>query len=856
MIMNPLILAFLAACLHVASEPEAPPRTFALVVGIDRYADEQIKPRRHAEHDAQALAELLAGKDHALSDQVQVSLLLGSKKDQRATRENIVKSLRDVTARARANDLVLFAFLGQGAPAGQRLAFFAADSTFADRAANALTSADIEQALDGLKTRRFAALLDVNFKDFDAGAEKLPDANLNTLFRTFLGCEPKPDQPPPAGRVVCLASANRRNSLDLDEQGVFTRAVIEGLRGAADNAGYEPDGIVTAEELLTHLARRIPELARAHGPTREAKEQTPLVLGSRRNTFAVGRNPAAAAKARERLDRFAALVQQHDLPLELNEEGMRLLRQMPKLPGEQELRKVYQRLADGGLAVPAFARQRVAALAGRQHVRADAEAYAKKVLEAVRFVRGMYVQELDANDLVARAGTGLLTRANDPRTLTAMKERLDACRGLPDDALFALLADAREELGRRPDLANRRDLELSMLEIAGRLDTYSGYVEAARVADFKRLVSGTSTGIGVRVATDAKSKQLQVVTPIKDGPAYKAGIRGGDLISQIVRETDAQGKKLDKPDVAGTKGMAVGDAAQRLSGPPGSTVKLLIERAGKDEPFEVVVTRGPVEEETVFGVRRKDDDTWDWRIDPENRIGYLRLTQFNGNTAPGVRKALRDLEADGIGGLVLDLRSNPGGLLHSAVEISKLFIDDGLIVTIRPRAAGEKAFHGDVPGKYQQFPMAVLVNGQSASASEVVSACLQDHQRAVIVGERSFGKGTVQNYMDFPMTGGLLRLTTASFWRPSGINLHRASTRGGEADAWGVRPNPGLVVPLPAPERTAITKYQKDVEIIPCRDGQPVPDLTAPKDRQLDAALEYLRRQIETAREAPAKKAA
>ena len=117
------------------------------------------------------------------------------------------------------------------------------------------------------------------------------------------------------------------------------------------------------------------------------------------------------------------------------------------------------------------------------------------------------------------------------------------------------------------------------------------------------------------------------------------------MISQIIRESDGQGKKLDKPEVAPTKGMAVGDAGQRLSGAPGSTVKLMIERPGKEEPFEVVVTRGPVEEETVFGVRRKDDDTWDWRIDAESRIGYIRLTQFNRNSAPGIRKAMKDLEA-------------------------------------------------------------------------------------------------------------------------------------------------------------------------------------------------------------------
>src|SRR5262249_17960946 len=161
---------------------------------------------------------------------------------------------------------------------------------------NAVTAADLEKELDPLQSQRFCALLDVNFKGFDAGKEKVNEPNLVSLFRTFLGRDDRDDQHPPLGRVVCLASSGRRPSLDLEKQGVFAQALREGLASAADTDGYEPDGVVSMEELLQYLLKRIPELARTHGTTKEDKVQTPLVFGSRTNRFPLARNPAVAGK--------------------------------------------------------------------------------------------------------------------------------------------------------------------------------------------------------------------------------------------------------------------------------------------------------------------------------------------------------------------------------------------------------------------------------------------------------------------------------------------------------------------------------------------------------------------------------
>jgi carboxyl-terminal processing protease len=258
-----------------------------------------------------------------------------------------------------------------------------------------------------------------------------------------------------------------------------------------------------------------------------------------------------------------------------------------------------------------------------------------------------------------------------------------------------------------------------------------------------------------------------------------------------------------------------------------------------------------------MGVRRRENDDWDYTIDPQNRIIYVRLTSFARNTFRDL-KAMIDEEAKkpgGIKGLILDLRFNPGGLLDSAVRISDLFIDDGLIVSIRPRVGREYNFTGQSADSYLNFPMVCLVNGGSASGSEIVAGCLQDHRRALIMGERSYGKGSVQNIQPFELTGGEIKLTTATFWRPSGKNINKSSTKGGEDEEWGILPEKEHHLKLTPKERDELAEHQRNVEIIPRRDLPPAGEPKEFKDRQLELALEYLRSQIKTAARTPASKA-
>jgi carboxyl-terminal processing protease len=221
-------------------------------------------------------------------------------------------------------------------------------------------------------------------------------------------------------------------------------------------------------------------------------------------------------------------------------------------------------------------------------------------------------------------------------------------------------------------------------------------------------------------------------------------------------------------------------------------------------------------------------------------------------------RIVAELKKQGVKGLVLDLRFNPGGLLDSARDITDLFIDDGVIVSIKPRVGSPYVMTGQREGSVTDFPMVCLVNGLSASGSEIVSAALQDHHRAIVLGERSYGKGSVQNVVDFEREDGevksQIKLTTASFWRPSGKNLNKASTAGKEADEWGVVPD--KVVRLTRAERDDLFEHQRNQEIIQPRDKPPsTEDKVVFKDKQLDAALDYLRTQIKMANRTPTKKA-
>jgi C-terminal peptidase prc len=843
-----LMALLLVPVARAAEEKLSQPR--AVLVGISKYADKQIKARKHAENDAKILYDLFINKDYLGVEPKNIRLLLGKEDEQRhskpATRQNILDALEWLAKESRPDDLTLFVFIGEGGSLGargERRCYFATDSTVKDRAANAVAAADIGKRLEKLTSRKFCAFIDITFKGFEAAT--VPEATLgHAPYSEFLGDDSEDHNFLP-GRTAFLATNGLSVSLDLKEHGLFTTAVLDGLKGAADKEGYEPDGLVTVGELNDYLAKAMPELAKKYGQNDDEKDQIHYVLGDRNSLTPVTTNPAVLAKVRQRLEKFDKLIADGKLPDKLAAEGHHLLRQMPRLKSQQSLRKAYQQVIDGKLTVAAFEEKRKEIADSNKLDREVAEKFAREVLGGAELLSEGFVREVKRGELVSNALRGLYRRVGE-RMSSELAERLSKAKKLKKEELRELLIDARLHLGKREDLEGHKDVDIALARMVGQLgDKHSIFVDPETLDQFRKGTEGAFVGIGVQIKKDRATDQLLVVTPLKGSPAYRAGIKAGDLITTITLTVDKQGKPLKTPEVLQTKGLGINEAVAKIVGKPGTKVTITVQRPGEDRPHEFVVARKKIEVETVMGFQRKSDDDWDFMVDPKSKLGYIRLTQFTRNSAEDIIKAVSELKKQGVRGLVLDMRNNPGGLLTSAEIISDLFIDDGLIVTIRPRQGKEDPRTGESPGSETDFPMAVLINGGSASGSEIVAACLQDHGRAIIMGERSYGKGTVQNVV--PFAGGEVKLTTATFWRPSGRNLNKDSTKGRDEDEWGVSPSKKYELKLSPKETEELEEHQHETEIIRPKDNPRKRSNPEFRDRQLEMALDYLRGQVKLA---------
>jgi C-terminal peptidase prc len=836
--------------------------THAIIVGVGQFADAQIQPRKFAEADAQALYDVIVDKDRLGAPAENVRLFLPREDDKRnakpATKDNILAAVKDVVAKAAKDDLVIVAMFGRGAVLADSSCFFTADATFKDRAKSALAAADLEHEFHAFKGDKLVAFIDVNYKGIDPGEEKLLEPRPSDLLRVFIGGDDKEKDKEkekdeltvPLGRVVFLGNVNITPAIDLEEHGLFAQVILDGLKGKADKDGYEPDGNITVDELDAYVDANLMPLARTYGKTNEEKLQQLFVWGGHLNTFVLTHNPAVMPKVKERLAKLVELK----LPADKAAEGEKLLAKMPRLKADQDLRKLYQQLVDGALTNEKFETARNVNFESRKLSLEETQQFAKKTMDGLLIVRSGYVKDVELSQLAAWAVKGLYRRL-DEKMPNEIKEKLDTIKDLRRARLEELLADVRQRFGKREDLEGNKDVDLAISQMMLNLDyPYTTYIDSETKMKAKTEFLGRFTGIGIQIRRDIVRDGLLVVSPIKGSPAYKAGLLAGDLITEVITDMSAQGKPMKEMETVSTRGMKTEDAIKRILGDPNTKITVKVEREGSPQPILVDINRAQVNVETVMGVKRMDDDEWEFMLDPKDKIGYIRLTQFTDKSAGDMEAAVKKLARAGVKGLVLDLRFNPGGLLDSAVEISDLFIDDGLIVSIRPRAGRERAYGGTHEGSYLNFPMVCLVNGASASGSEIVAAALQDHQRAVIIGERSFGKGSVQTIHQFRPTDAEIKMTTATFWRPNGKNLNKPSTNGSESEDWGVRPDAGYEIKLDRKEASDLFERIRDQEIIPRRDIA-VKEKPAFVDRQLDKGLEYLRSQLRTASAAPVKKA-
>lgn len=383
--------------------------------------------------------------------------------------------------------------------------------------------------------------------------------------------------------------------------------------------------------------------------------------------------------------------------------------------------------------------------------------------------------------------------------------------------------------------------ELQEAAIRGMLealdDPYATYVPPSFNDEFEKQLTGEYVGIGAEV--NQVDGVFTIVTPMDDSPAFRAGIMSGDKVIAIDGEP--------------TEGETVDESIDRLLGEENTEVALTVDRRG--EILEIKIVRARIKSRAVRGFRRLPDAdaSWDYMLDPERTIGYIRVSQFTPSVAQEFADALATLNADepgALGGLVIDLRWNPGGLLDQAIRMADLLLDEGVIVSTNGRAYEERVARAQKQGTLPDFPVAVLVNGQSASASEVLAGALAENGRAIVVGERSFGKGSVQSIhpLGGGATGASLKLTEQRYYLPSGRSLQRTD----EDPVWGVDPTPGFFVPMDVDEIRALFEVRRSAEIVGGEDdeitepsGDPAWIESVLHDHQLAAAVRAVRTRIE-----------
>ena len=364
----------------------------------------------------------------------------------------------------------------------------------------------------------------------------------------------------------------------------------------------------------------------------------------------------------------------------------------------------------------------------------------------------------------------------------------------------------------------------------GELDDYTSVVWPADAPEFDKVMMGDFEGVGIQLDVDDRTGRLKVVTPLEDSPALEAGIEPDDLIVEVNGES--------------TKGWTTDDAVRNIMGPAGTPVELTMFRPTTGQRLTFSLVRRKIVLKTVRGVKRvpQEPQGWDYMLDRSTGIAYIRLTGFHPETDKELARALQTAQQQGMRGLILDLRHNPGGLLDTAVRTVSMFLRNGEVVCTRGRQEPRTSLRTTQEPVVVDVPMVVLVNQHSASASEIVAGALLDHQRAIVLGQRTYGKGSVQRVLSLG-NEARLKVTTALYYLPDGYSPHKSAG----ADTWGVEPT--FEVALTPKEFRQVLKRETDTFVI--HNGHGLPAASTPSEEEQQKALEALKAEQEDDEDGP-----
>jgi carboxyl-terminal processing protease len=370
-------------------------------------------------------------------------------------------------------------------------------------------------------------------------------------------------------------------------------------------------------------------------------------------------------------------------------------------------------------------------------------------------------------------------------------------------------------------------------------DEHSQYFPENEAEPLRSEIRQQFGGIGVQLQLAGDPPRLTIPSPPDPGtPAAGANLLPGDQILAI--------------DGQPTEDMEMIEVLSRMRGDPGTTVQLLIQSEHDKLTRAVDLVREIIHIKSVLGDIRSRDGTWQFRVAADPRIAHVRISLFGDRTVDELADVLAQLVGDGVLAVILDLRDNAGGVLDAAVSVCDMFLPGGQVI-VETRGKGgalRKRYETTGTGLYRDLPVAIVVNRESASAAEIVAACLQDHRRAAVVGERTYGKGTVQQVI--PLAGtSLLKLTWASFWRPSGISIHRMADAP-DNGSWGVVPDAGLERRLSSQEYAAYREYRSQRDLAsdahtPHDDRDDTDSTPAAEivDEQLGVAVQHLQAKLD-----------